>query len=170
MKTAPYFAFYASDTMADKRYRSMRLDERGLLLSMMCECWVNHSLPDDAKTLGKWLGFTKDEVLLALTENVAEFFTLSKGEYICPEIEKYREKILERRRKKSEGGRKGAKGKWNKSADNDGIPNRLPSGSSMGCWNEKTGNERTGTDPLQKDDISIDEAWVNDYEKASKGE
>ncbi len=156
MKTSPYFAFYASDTMADKRYRSMRLDERGLLISMMCECWVNHSMPADADSLGKWLGFQSTEVKAAFTERVLSFFSAAKGELTCPEIEKYRDKILANREKQSKGGKKGANKRWRKVSSNDGLPNNSPNGLSIGRWKEKTRNEKPRTGSPEKADISLD--------------
>ncbi len=169
MKTAPYFAFYASDTMADKRYRSMRLDERGLLISMMCECWVNNTMPADPDSLGKWLGFQSGEVKTALSDRVLSFFAEVKGELTCPEIEKYREKILVHREKQSKGGKNGANIRWRKVSGDDGSPISLPNGVSMGRWKEKTRNEKTRPVSQEARDIPGYDPWVNEYEKASRG-
>jgi len=169
MKTAPYFAFYASDTMADKRYRSMSLDERGLLITMMCECWVNHSLPADKISIGKWLGFKDGEIEGALTDRVLTFFSSEKGELICPEIEKYRKKILDSRESKSKGGKKGANKRWRK-AEDDGSPIGSPNSISMGRWKEKNRIEKTRSDSQESADNTTNDTWINEYERASRGE
>ena len=169
MKTSPYFAFFASDMMADKRYRSMRLDERGLLISMMCECWVNDSMPADPESIGKWLGFQSAEIKAALTESVLSFFTEAKSELICPEIETYREKILDHREKQSRGGKKGANRRWRKVSNEDGSPNSSPNRLSMGRWNEKNRKEKKRTGLQEKANITVDDPWVNEYEEASRG-
>ncbi len=103
-KTAPAFQFYASDTMADRRYRNMSLEERGLYISLLCECWFNRSVPAEPHSIAKLLGFTKDEIATALTERVLSFFIKDKvGELVNPELERYRVKLEEGREKMSEG-------------------------------------------------------------------
>ena len=91
MKTAPSpaFMFYASDIMADKRYRLMELHERGLLITLKCECWVNGSAPADPDELAKWLGFAQEKIKSALTQRVLEFFKIGDGELIDPAIDRY---------------------------------------------------------------------------------
>lgn len=163
-KTSPYFAFYASDTMADKRYRMMNLSERGLLISLMCECWVNREIPSDPDAIGKWIGFPGGEVRDALTERVLSFFAKDKTDLICPEIEKYRQKILEARRRQSKGGKKGAQARWNTPSSDDDLPNGLPNDLPNGVLDriEKTGNEKANLHG--KDDISLDQdEWVEEY-------
>jgi len=172
MKTSPYFAFYASDTMADKRYRSMHLDERGLLISMMCECWVNNTMPSDPDAIGKWLGFQNSEIKAALTVRVLSYFLEAKGELTCPEIEKYREKILAHREKQSKGGKKGANRRWRKVSSDDSLPNSSPNRLTIGRWNEKTRNEKTRTGLPEKavtNDPWLNEFEANEYLIASKG-
>ena len=101
MKTSPAYMFYASDTMADRRYREMTLEERGLFLSILNECWVNRSVPSDISRLAKWLSYGKDEIEGSLTSNVLSFFEVKDQDLISPDIERYRKEVLDRRAKRS---------------------------------------------------------------------
>lgn len=173
-KTAPAFQFYASDTMADKRYRSMSLEERGLFISILCECWVNRSLPSDAQSISKWLGFAKGSIEAALTERVLSFFSIDKSEITSPELERYRAELEERREKMSQGGKKGAKGKWSSSKGDSHLINPLD-GASMGSRveksrGEKNGRERKRDEPRYKEDLSHsdNEQWKTQYENYSQ--
>ena len=171
-KAPPAFQFYASDIMADRRYRCMNLSERGLFLSMLCECWVNRSVPADIDNLSKVLGFTKDEVKEALSERVLSFFRLEKGELINTGLAEYRQGLDERKEKQSQGGRRGARAKWDKPLARDSYPNSPPcnqaNGVSMGSRVEQSRVEtsraessRNGED--NKDNASID-PWIVAYD------
>lgn len=164
MKTSPAFQFYASDTMADKRYRSMSLEERGLLLSILCECWVNHAVPADAAGLGKWLGFSDVTVKAALTGRVLSFFESKSGELKSAELERYRKELLERRERMSQGGKKGAQTKWRSRQDGDGHP----IGVSMGSREEMSRGEKSRGESLLKGNTPIDDSWIEDYDRAAE--
>lgn len=168
-QTAPAFQLYASDTIADKHYRLMSLEERGLLMSLLCECWVNRSVPADPDALGKWLGFHGGEVKAALTSRVTSFFSVCDGELINPKLERYRKELEERREKMSTGGKKGAKTKWRKPFSHDDHPTSPPNEASMGAGVEKKREEKSRSEPSERVNIPVDDPWVNDYEKASNG-
>jgi len=171
MKTAPAFQFYASDTMADKRYRMMTLAERGLYLSLLSECWVNRSMPAEPSAIARWLGCAVDEIKPALTERVLSFFIEAKGELTSPDLERYRTTLEERREKQSKGGRKGAKGKWDKPSGGDNSPNSYPNGVSMAPRVEKSRKEKTRSELAVKPVIT--DPWIDEmdeYEQASNGE
>lgn len=167
-KTAPAFQLYASDTMADKRYRSMSLEERGLYLSILCECWVNRSIPADPSSIGKWLGFPKEVIEAALTRNVLSFFVKDGDELKSAELERYRTKLEEAREKMSKGGKKGAEKRWDKPSPHDSYPINPPNGVSMGSRVEKSRNEKNrreekGHEPRYKEDIFDTDSWLVDY-------
>lgn len=107
--TSPAFMLYASDLMAGKSYRLMTLAERGLLLSMWCECWANSEIPGSPEELAAWLG-KPNEVIDALTPKVVEFFERSpSGAFRSPDLEAYRENVIQKRKQMSEGGQKGGR-------------------------------------------------------------
>lgn len=168
-QTAPAFQLYASDTIADKHYRLMSLEERGLLLSLLCECWVNRSVPADPDALGKWLGYQSGEVKAVLTSRVLSFFSACKGELINTKLERYRKELEERREKMSTGGKKGAKTKWRKASGDDGHLTVRPNRVSMGAGVETRGEEKSRSEPSESGDIPVADSWVSDYEKGSNG-
>lgn len=168
-QTSPAFQLYASDTIADKHYRLMSLEERGLLLSLLCECWVNRSVPADPDALAKWLGFQGGEVKAALSSRVVSFFSACNGELINPKLERYRKELEERREKMSKGGKKGAITKWRKPSSHDSYPTSHPNGVSMGSGVEKRGEEKSRSEPSERGNIPADDPWLSEYEKASKG-
>ncbi|MDQ3185721.1 MAG: hypothetical protein M3Q16_04525 [Pseudomonadota bacterium] len=141
-KTAPAFMFYASDMMADRRYRTMGLEERGLLLSILCECWVNRSMPSDAPSIGKWLSFPKEAIEAALTDKVLSFFDIHTNELTSPELERYRKELEMRRDNMSKGGKKGSKTRWDKPVASDNYPIKHPYGVSMGSRVEQRREEK----------------------------
>jgi len=164
-QTSPAFQLYASDTIADKQYRLMSLEERGLLLSLLCECWVNRSVPAEPDALGKWLGFQSGEVKAALTSRVASFFSTSNGELINPKLERYRKELEERRKKMSIGGKKGAKTKWRNVPGDNSHPSSHPSRVSMGARVEAKGKETSRSESSGSDVIAAADPWLADYNK-----
>ena len=109
IRPAPAYQEYASDMLANAKYRMMSLSERGLLDTMRKECWVNHKVPKDPENLARYLGFELKEINQNLSEKVLGFFREVNSELICPELEDYRKNQQERERKMSEGGRRGGK-------------------------------------------------------------
>ena len=85
--------------------------ERSVWISIYLECWPNHTVPADPIELAKFLHFSIEDVKAGLTKRVLSFFEEVKGEFICPELEEYRETLRLRNLKKSEGGKKGAERK-----------------------------------------------------------
>ncbi|WON72495.1 hypothetical protein [Nitrosospira sp. Is2] len=153
----------------------MSLEERGLFISILCECWVNRSLPSDPQSIGKWLGFAKDSIEAALTERVLSFFKTDKSEITSPELERYRTKLEEQRGKMSRGGRRGATNRWEKRLDSDSPPINPLDRVSMGSRGEKSGNEmnrreRKRDEPRYKEDLadSDNEQWITQYENYSQ--
>jgi hypothetical protein len=108
----------------------MSLSERGLMMSMLCECWVNSYVPSDISQLAKILGYSNDEVSQSLSTNVMHFFFKDNDRIICPELIAYRNKLDERQRLQIEGGKKGALKKKEKEKEvTSSYPEGIPEGS-----------------------------------------
>jgi uncharacterized protein YdaU (DUF1376 family) len=108
-RPAPAFQEYASDMLANARYRTMSLAERGLLDTMRRECWVNGSIPKDPNDLADLLGKPAGEVNLNLSMKVLHFFREQNDKLICPELDSYRANLADKKQRMSEGGSKGGK-------------------------------------------------------------
>lgn len=113
----PAYQEYAATILADKNFRLMTLAERGLLFSMRLECWQNGEVPSNEIELAKYLGYESPEINTSLTPRVKSFFTQNDNNFHSPELEDYRQHLVERKTKQSEGGKRGAaivNGKTNK--------------------------------------------------------
>lgn len=108
-RPAPAFQEYASDMLANSRYRTMSLAERGLLDTMRRECWVNGSVPKEPEELSALLGKSIAEIMPNLSIKVLSFFAERNDQLICPELDAYRINLEIRSKKMSEGGKKGGK-------------------------------------------------------------
>ncbi|MBA4381647.1 MAG: hypothetical protein C0406_03695, partial [Sideroxydans sp.] len=148
---------YAFDLMAKRDYRIMTLAERGLLLSMWCECWANKELPSNKMELGALLG--KPDVENTFTPRVLNFFETTKsGTLISPDLESYREKVLAQRAGMSEGGKKGGRRRVEnerKSREVSSPPSTITQATLNGCESESESEKQslvTATTP--------DDDWV----------
>ena len=108
-RDAPAYQEYASDWLANRKWRLMSLGERGLLDTMRKECWVNRSTPSDIFELAKIFNLNEVEVSKCLTPNVLSFFCLKGENLICPELDAYREKLNAQKNGMSKGGSSGGK-------------------------------------------------------------
>ena len=102
----PAYQEYAAEMLAQIPFRTMSLQDRGLLFTMRLECWVNKQLPNNPELIAKILSVSLDEVAVSL-KAVMPFFKI-EGEYIiCPELKDYQEHLDDRKRRQSEGGKTG---------------------------------------------------------------
>ncbi|HUV99128.1 MAG TPA: hypothetical protein VMV88_03145 [Gallionella sp.] len=146
----------------------MTLSERGLLFSMLCECWANIEIPANPDELAQLLGKQK-EVQGALTQNVIRFFDLTpNANFRSPDLEAYRKNVLEKRERMSEGGKKGGKQRAENEKKLRGASSHLsPFGQATLKGRETEHESEHENEPAKKADILDD--WVNDYERASRG-
>lgn len=107
LRSAPAFQEYASDLLAKREFRMMTLAERGLLMTMRLECWVNKSIPSDQSELALILGVSEVEMNFQLTHKVMSFFNHVGSNLICPELEAYRQNQEAKKAALSKGGRNG---------------------------------------------------------------
>lgn len=106
-RNAPAYQEYAATILAQIPFRTMTLQDRGLLYTMRLECWVNVRLPYDHNDLAKILGVEVAAVAGSLAA-VMPFFKIIDGFVISPELENYRTHLSEIRIKQSQGGKAGS--------------------------------------------------------------
>lgn len=106
-RDAPAYQEYAATILAQLPFRTMTLQDRGLLYTMRLECWVNVRLPHDHNDLAKVLGLPVAEVVGSLA-TVMHFFAVVDGFLISPELDNYRMHLIERKIKQSHGGKLGS--------------------------------------------------------------
>ncbi len=173
IRRPPAFQFYPSNVMSTIQYRAMTLAERGLMMSIQSECWVNDFVPSDNKLLAKILGYSEKEIEECLTSNVMHFFFKDNEKIICPELIAYRNKLDEKQRLQIEGGKKGALRKKEKEVTSS-YPQGIPEGSLI--ENNITENnliKHTTKEQVfreeeltEENNLSEHQEWIDDMNKA----
>lgn len=167
MKPPPAFQCYASNIIADKRYRLMSPCERFVWISIYLECWPNGTVPATPETLAKYLGYTVEQINAGLTQRVLTFFQEVNGELISPELEEYRQVLVLRNLKKSAGGKEGVKRKRDKASAELGNASGTPRAAPEGCLKQSKSNQTNQNQPAGGGN---GDPWLEDYEKGSKGQ
>lgn len=187
-RDAPAFQEYAAAMLSRLPFRTMTLQDRGLLYTMRLECWVNMQLPGNHGDLAKVLGLPIAEVAASLPA-VMPFFELVDGYIISPELEDYRAHLAERKHKQSQGGKRGSaitNGKRNRpskavdagSTSTPSSTSRLPrQGGGKSSVQTSTAQQsqnqppRKGivVDPFVAEYESAESCVANNHAKASRG-
>lgn len=158
----PAYQEYAASMMSKREFKLMSLAERGLLYTIRLECWENRIIPNDPAKLAKYLGLSESEIGMAFTANLKAFLRNTGGDYICPDLEDYREHLAQIRLKQSKGGKAGASitnSKWRGHAGSQDT--RQDTCDSLVKLNQ---DQYSQTQSLEED-VVVD-AFVNDYESA----
>lgn len=185
----PAFQEYAATMLSKLSFRTMTLQDRGLLYTMRLECWVNKQLPSNHHDLAKVLGQPVEEVITSLTA-VMEFFELTGDSIVCPELENYHAHLAERKLKQSQGGKRGSaitNSKRNRKVHADN-PGDLSSNSSTTPQVSRQGAIESSVqsntakpsqtqfskksvvdDPFVRDYEAGEQCTADEYHKASKG-
>lgn len=166
LRPPPSYQEYASDLLANRHYMLMSLSEHGLFDVMRKQCWVNKSVPINKEDLAKIIGCKVSEVEANLSPHVLHFFIEKEGEYICPELENYRLNLEDRRRRISEGGKKGGETTQAKNKGRlKGSPKPLSrDGQSR---DDLIGNEFESIESDVNENTLSEESskWINDYDQ-----
>ena len=164
IKDVPYFPFYAANIMSSRSFRLMSLKERGLLITIMMDYWINGSVPSDFADMAKILGMTIDDVKFSYTNRQLTFFHVEEGQLISKELEGYRQNYLDMREKQRLGGLKGAKNKKDK---NVRLPKGQPQGEPEGSLSQINSNSFK-SNQLTKKELTDEEfdAWLDDASNA----
>lgn len=169
-RDAPVYQEYAATILVQLPFRTMTLQDRGLLYTMGLECWVNVRLPHNHNDLAKVLGLPVGEVAGSLAV-VMPLFAVVDGFIISPELENYRAHLADRTNKQSHGGKCGSaitNGKRNqhaKTAD-DGVSSnsRLPRRGGGETLVKPSTEKPSQNQPPERGVIT--DPFVADYEAA----
>jgi len=173
-RDAPAFQEYAATMLSRLPFRTMTLQDRGLLYTMRLECWVNMRLPGNHGDLAKVLGLPVAEVADSLPA-VMPFFKTVDGYIISPELEDYRAHLAERKHKQSQGGKRGSaitNGKRNRPenrVDTDGSSSpsstsRQPRRGGGESLVQNSSAQQSQKQPLRKG--VVNDPFVAEYEAA----
>lgn len=187
-RDAPAYQEYAATMLSQIPFRTMTLQDRGLLYTMRMECWVNVRLPHSQNDLAKVLGLPVAEVAGSLAA-VMPFFDVVDGFIVSPELENYRAHLVERKSKQNHGGKRGSaitNGKRNRHAkavdagisstpsSTSRLPRRGGGESLVQPSTEKPSQNQPPergviTDPFVAEYEAAENCTPNDYAKASRG-
>ncbi len=175
-RNAPAYQEYAATILAQLPFRTMTLQDRGLLYTMRLECWVNMRLPNNHNDLAKVLGLPIAEVTASIAA-VMPFFKIVDGFIFSPELEDYRAHLAERKLKQSQGGKRGSaitnskRNNITKTMD-ENDSSTTPSKSQVPRQGKSESSVQPNTlkpsqnQPLKKE--VIDDPFVKDYEAAEQ--
>ena len=166
----PAYQEYAATILAQLPFRTMNLQDRGLLFTMRLECWVNIRLPGNHAELAKVLGLPVNEIAGSLS-NVMPFFDLQDGFIICPELEDYRMHLAEQKKKQSQGGKRGSRitnsNRLAKTKDITSTPSstlQLPRHGTNESLVQTSKDKLSQTQFIKKEVVSMNDSWIEEYE------
>jgi hypothetical protein len=147
--------------------------ELAMWIAILMECWSNGSVPAEPGELAKCLGWSTEDVNAGLTERVLSFFKEAGGELVSPKLEEHWQKHVARKAKQIEGGKEGAKRRYNKELKDAGTPIDQPTstligqpiGQPIGSLNYIKSNS-IKSNSVFKEEV-IDDPWLSDYDSAT---
>ena len=160
LRPAPAFQEYAADLLAKREFRMMTFTERGLLMTMRLECWVNKCVPSERSELAILFGQSEQVIKTHLTPNVLRFFMPDGANLICPELEAYRQNQEARNAALSEGGRNGGKATQDKNRQSKA---RLEAKVKTLSRDELNRDEVIRKELIKKGSLEENEEWLKDY-------
>lgn len=127
MNGLPWFKVYARDLLADSRFSSWTMDERGAWLTLLAHNWHDGSIPSGLTDLARLLHVSAPD-MSRIWSAIGDRFSPSgdPGRLVSPRLEEEREKANQLIDRRSDAGSKGASGRWNKRKPTDGKRIRLP--------------------------------------------
>lgn len=109
-RKAPAYQEYAANLMSDRSYKFLSLEEKGFFHLLRLECWVNLTIPASPKSLAV-LANVSEEKASVLIEKVSYAFRRVGDDYVCPELEEYRNEVKRRNDARAIAGKKGGETK-----------------------------------------------------------
>lgn len=163
----PWFPMFASNMISDRRYRLMAPLEIAMWITILMECWSNGSVPADPAALAKYLGWSTEDVKAGLSERVLSFFKEAEGELISPPLEEHWQRHVARKAKQVEGGKEGAKRRYNKDLSNGSQPIGQPKSTPIGSLNSIKSNSIKSNQIQSLEKEVTNDPWLAEYDSES---
>lgn len=115
-KRLPWFPVYAAEMLADGRFQTWALEERGAWVTLLCYCWNDGSIPSSISTLARLLHVDTGE-MSRIWSAISDRFAPIPGDpsrLTSPRLEAERDKAGQIAAKRADAGRKGATARWDK--------------------------------------------------------
>ena len=121
MKNPPSFSFYPQDFIADFNVINMSMEERGIYITLLCNCWIEDGLPaEDSDPMAS----------LFKSDKVAKCFIKKNGRFRNPRLDKERQKQLIFHKSQQAAGLRGAAKRWGRHSKPIATPMGSDSSSS----------------------------------------
>lgn len=122
---APAFQFYPRDFLSDPNVLAMDNQQIGVYTKLLCICWMQDGMPDDAAALARMVGESEEWMTTAGVAVLACFKTAKGGARGArggarlhhPRLMAERKRQIDRRKERSEAGKKGNQKRWQDQQD-----------------------------------------------------
>ena len=106
----PAYLEYPADILNNEIFMRMSLSEKGLFWNLRLFCWRNGTVPASARGIAQLLNQSDNLIYKTLSSDVLSFFSSDNDvdRLYCPDLEAYRQELLEKQRRRSEHGKRAA--------------------------------------------------------------
>ena len=103
----PAFQFYPKDFLSDLNVQCMNMEARGIYITLLCNCWIENSIPDDPDIIQPLLnhGSTNDEHMMNQWKKISRCFYKKGGRLFHKRLESEREKQKKYKKLQSDKGK-----------------------------------------------------------------
>lgn len=119
-KRLPYFPFYPGDWLSSPTVAGLSLEQQGAYLRLLCYQWQDGPLPTDISALSNLCGIDR-EAMAELWQGLGRAFTETEEGLVNERLRKEKNKILNRRERLSEAGKRGANARWDKDENGEAM-------------------------------------------------
>lgn len=111
----PAYLEYPADILNNETFMRMSLSEKGLYWNLRLFCWRNGSIPASATGIAQLLKQKESLIYKNLSPDVLSFFSPDDdmSRLYCPDLEAYRQELLQKQKKRSEYGKRAAEKQLN---------------------------------------------------------
>ena len=131
---APAFQFYPKDFLTDERVGLMSHAERGIYITLLSMCWLEHSLPADPSALAKLMSVPIPRFTRLWKGVLSQCFREEAGRLYHKRLDTERDKQVAHRQRQ----RDAAALRWHPHGNATALPNACFSSSSSSSSSEST--------------------------------
>ena len=142
---APAYQWYPKDYLSDVLTTLMTLEEEGAYRRLLDHSWLEGSIPNDMKALGRMCKGLPPERMQEIWKSLEPCFRLKGDRWFHPRLEQERKKQKANREAKSRAGKLGAEARYNKGKTSSaiGVPVAKPNSTSASASASSTTEKKT---------------------------
>ena len=106
---SPAFQFYAAKFLLSPKVQAMSATERGIYISLLCQQWIDGSLPTDFAELAPIANVKASQLERMWPKHLAKCFEDRKGCFVNPKLEDVRRQQIAWRNQQAEHGKAGGR-------------------------------------------------------------